>query len=95
MTTLFQVLLLIVDIAKWIVLAHVIMGWLVNFQVLNLRQPIVARLWYGLCGVLEPIYRQVRRVIPVVSGIDFAPLVVLIGIFAVRQALVNNYYAFG
>ncbi len=95
MTTIFQVLLLIVDIAKWIVLANVIMSWLVNFQVLNLRQPIVSQIWYGLRGILEPIYAQIRRVVPVISGIDFAPLVLLIGIFALRQAIVNNMYALG
>ncbi|MBL4927026.1 YggT family protein [Fuscibacter oryzae] len=95
MTTIFQVLLLIVDIAKWIVLANVIMSWLVNFQVLNLRQPIVSQIWYGLKGILEPIYAQIRRVVPVISGIDFAPLVLLIGIFALRQAIVNNMYALG
>lgn len=95
MTTIFQVLLLIVDIAKWIVLANVIMSWLVNFQVLNLRQPIVSQIWYGLRGVLEPIYAQIRRVVPVISGIDFAPVVLLIGIFALRQAIVNNMYALG
>jgi YggT family protein len=95
MTTIFQVLLLIVDIAKWIVLANVIMSWLVNFQVLNLRQPIVSQIWYGLRGLLEPIYAQIRRVVPVISGIDFAPVVLLIGIFALRQAIVNNMYALG
>lgn len=95
MTTIFQVLLLILDIAKWIVLANVIMSLLVSFQVLNLRQPFVLQVWNGLRGILEPVYAQIRRVVPVISGIDFAPLVLLIGIFALRQAIVNNMYAFG
>jgi YggT family protein len=95
MITISQVLLLIVDIAKWIILANVIMSWLINFQVLNLRQPVVAQIWYSLRNVLEPIYTQIRRVIPTVGGIDFAPLVLLIGVFALRQAIVNNMYAFG
>jgi YggT family protein len=39
MSNLYELLMLILFVAKWIVLAHFIMSWLINFQVLNLRQP--------------------------------------------------------
>lgn len=94
MTSLFQILLMIVDIAKWIVLAHVIMSWLINFQVLNLRQPLVAQLWSGLNRVLEPIYSKVRQFVPTTAGLDFAPLIVLVAIYALRIVLMNNIAAF-
>ena len=94
MTSLFQILLLILDIAKWIVLAHVIMSWLINFQVLNTRQPLVYQLWTGLNRVLDPVYAQVRRVLPAMSGIDLAPLLVLVAIYALRIILYNNAAAF-
>ena len=67
-----------------------IMSWLINFQVLNLRQPLVAQLWDGLNRILEPLYRTIRRVLPPMSGIDFAPLVALIGVYALRIILANN-----
>ena len=91
MTSLVQILLLALDIARWLVLAHVIMSWLINFQVLNLRQSLVAQIWYGLNRTLEPTYRQVRRVIPAMGGIDFAPLVVLFAIIALKIVIVNNF----
>lgn len=94
MRTLLEVLLMVVNIAQWVVLANVIMSWLVNFQVLNLRQPLVAQVWYGLRGLLEPIYVRIRRFVPVMGGIDFAPLVLLIAIFALQRAIANNLYAF-
>ncbi|QYK43441.1 MAG: YggT family protein [Paracoccaceae bacterium] len=90
MTSIYQILLLILDIAQWIIIAHIIMSWLINFQVLNLRQPLVAQLWDGLNRVLEPFYSRVRSVLPVMGGIDFAPLVVLIAIIGLRIVLVNN-----
>ena len=40
MTSLLQIVLFAVQILRWIVLVHVIMSWLINFQVLNLRQPL-------------------------------------------------------
>ena len=53
--------MLILDVVNYVILAHVIMSWLINFKVLNLRQPLVAQIWDGLNRLLEPIYRPVRR----------------------------------
>jgi YggT family protein len=94
MTSIFQILLLILDIAQWIIIAHIIMSWLINFQVLNLRQPLVASIWQGLNGLLEPVYNRVRRFLPNIGGIDLAPLVVLIAVYALRIILVNNAAVF-
>ncbi len=90
MTSIFQIALLILDIAKWFVLAHIIMSWLIQFQVLNLRQPFVASVWGGLNGLLEPVYGRVRRMLPNMGGIDLAPLLVLVAIYALRIVLINN-----
>jgi len=90
MTSLFQILLLVLDIVWFFIIAHVIMSWLISFQVLNLHQQLVAQIWYMLNRLLEPIYRPVRRILPPLSGIDLAPLVVLIGVYALRIVLMNN-----
>ena len=94
MQSLFQILMLVLDIVWFFIIAHVIMSWLINFQVLNLHQQFVGQIWYGLNRILEPIYGPVRRVLPNMQGIDIAPLVVLIGVYALRIVLVNNAAAF-
>lgn len=94
MTSLFQILMLILNIAQWIILAHIIMSWLINFQVLNLRQPIVAQIWTGLNKLLYPVYSTVRKFMPNIPGLDLAPLVVLLAIYALRIILINNIAAF-
>lgn len=94
MTSIFQILMLILDIAQFIIIAHIIMSWLINFQVLNLRQPLVASVWDGLSRLLEPIYSRVRRLLPNMGGLDLAPLVVLIAVYALRIVLINNAAAF-
>ena len=68
MTSLFQILLLLIDVAFMIVLIHIIMSWLINFSVLNLRQPLVAQIWHGLNGLVEPIYGPIRRRLPAMGG---------------------------
>jgi len=90
MTSLFQILLLLLDILWFFIIAHVIMSWLINFQVLNLHQQLVAQIWHMLNRLLEPIYRPIRRILPPMSGIDLAPLAALIGVYAIRIILMNN-----
>jgi len=94
MTSLYQILMLILDIAQFIIIAHIIMSWLINFQVLNLRQPLVASIWDGLNRLLEPLYSRVRQILPNLGGLDLAPLVVLLAVFALRIVLTNNIAAF-
>jgi len=94
MTSVLQILLLILDLAQWIIIAHIIMSWLINFQVLNLRQPIVAQIWDGINRLLEPVYSRVRSVLPNLGGLDLAPLVVLLAIYALRIVLINNAAVF-
>jgi YggT family protein len=90
MTSLFQILMLVLDVLWFIMIAHIVMSWLINFQVLNLRQPIVAQVWYGLNRLLEPIYQPIRRFLPDMGGLDLAPLVALLGVYALRIILINN-----
>jgi len=95
MTSIYQILMMVLDVVYYVILVQVIMSWLVNFNVLNLRQPLIAQIWDGLHRLLEPLYSQVRRFIPTMSGIDLAPLVVLLIIIALRIVLGNNRAFFG
>lgn len=94
MTSLFEILLLILGIARFFILAHFIMSWLVNFQVLNIRQPFVAQVWYGLNRILEPVYGPIRRILPSMGGIDLSPIVALVGIYALEIIIRNNVALF-
>lgn len=94
MASFLTILDLVLDLAWFVVIAHVIMSWLISFQVLNLHQPFVAQIWNTLQRLLEPLYGPVRRILPPMQGLDLAPLVVLLGVFALRIILVNNAAAF-
>ncbi len=94
MTSIYQILMLILDVAWFVMIIHIILSWLISFQVLNLRQPLVAQAWSGLNQLLEPVYGRIRSVLPPMGGIDLAPLVALIALFALRTVLANNAAAF-
>ena len=90
MQSLFEILLLILGIARLFIFAHFIMSWLLAFNVLNPRQQFVQQVWQGLSRVLEPIYRPIRSILPQMGGLDLAPLVALIAIYALEIILRNN-----
>ncbi len=94
MYSIFQILMLLLSVVRIFVFAHVIMSWLINFQVLNMRQPLVAQIWYGLNRVLEPVYRPIRNLLPNLGGVDLSPIVLLLGLEIIRIVLVNNVAAF-
>ena len=94
MTSLFQIILLLLDVARFFIFAHFIMSWLISFDVLNVRQPLVGQIWYTLQRILEPVYAPIRSVLPRMGGIDLSPIVALIAIEIIRIVLINNAAAF-
>jgi YggT family protein len=90
MNSILQILTLLLNVAFFIMLVHIIMSWLINFQVLNMRQPLVYQIWSGLNRLLEPVYEPVRKILPDTRPLDLAPLVVFIGIVIARDILIPN-----
>ena len=94
MMSLFQILMLLLGIARFLIFAHFIMSWLISFDVLNVRQPLVGQIWYTLQRILDPIYRPIRNILPNMGGIDLSPIVALIAIEIIRIVLINNVALF-
>ena len=90
MGTLFSILDLLLDVAFFIMVVHIIFSWLIAFEVLNLRQPLVAQIWNGLNQLLEPVYRPIRRLLPATGGLDLAPLVAFLAIIVVQSILMPD-----
>jgi len=91
MGSLVAILLFVLDIVWFLILAQVIMSWLINFNVLNMHQPLVYQIWSGLNRLLEPLYAPIRRILPPMSGLDITPLVLIVVIYALRVILLNNF----
>ena len=85
MMAIYGPLRLILDVVFFIMIIHIIMSWLINFNVLNQGQQFVAQLWYGLNRLLEPIYRPIRNFLPNTHPLDLAPLVAFIVVISLRD----------
>ncbi|WP_372603849.1 YggT family protein [Actibacterium sp.] len=85
MYEIYRFLQLILNVVYFVMIAHIILSWLLSFQVLNPRQPGVAQIWDGLNRLLEPIYRPIRRVLPNTGPLDLAPLVAFVVVIALQS----------
>ena len=81
----------LLNIVWTIVLIHVIMSWLISFNILNVRQPLVGQIWQALENLLQPIYYRIRAFLPNTGAVDLSPLVLLFLIFALRAIILNNF----
>ncbi|MDE2183182.1 MAG: YggT family protein [Alphaproteobacteria bacterium] len=80
-------LLVILELYWWVIIAAVVVSWLVAFNVINLHNNIVHSIARFLDALTEPVFRQVRRIVPVFSGIDISPLIVLLVIWFLQRVI--------
>ncbi len=90
---LYQILQLILGAVFFIMIVHIIMSWLINFNVLNVRQELVGSIWTGLNRLLEPVYQPIRGILPDTRPLDLAPLVAFLIVIALRDIILPT--AFG
>jgi YggT family protein len=95
MVMIYELLKLVLDVVFFIMILHIVMSWLITFNVLNLRQPLVAQLWDGLNRLLEPVYAPIRRILPNTGAIDLAPLVAFLVVIALRDIILPRLLLVG
>lgn len=94
MLAIYGPLQLILSVVYFVMIVHIIMSWLINFQVLNLHQPLVSQIWTGLNRLLEPIYSPIRNILPDTRPLDLAPLVALIIVISLRAYVLPVIFGF-
>ena len=90
MVSLLLIVNMLLDVLKYIIIAQIVLSWLINFNILNIHQPLINQIWRGINQVLEPLYSPIRRRLPYTGEIDFAPLIVFIAILALQIIIRNN-----
>ena len=94
MLAIYGPLQLILNIVYFVMIVHIIMSWLINFQVLNLHQPVVSQIWQSLNNLLQPIYAPIRRILPNTGQMDLAPLVALIIVISLQRFILPVIFGF-
>lgn len=81
----FQLIDAILQIYVFVVFAMVIMSWLLAFNVVNRHNQFVDMIWRTLVALTEPVLGPIRRTMPSLGGLDLSPIILLLGVFFLRE----------
>lgn len=85
-----QFLIPVISIIIFLIFASVIMSWLVGFNIINLRNPMVRQIHDMLHRVTQPILDPIQRMIPPFGGLDFSPIVALLGLSWIQNYVLGD-----
>jgi len=92
---LLDIVMILLNVLWWIIIVQAVMSWLIAFNVINTHNDFVRQLWYVLERITEPLYRPFRRIMPDFGGLDLTPMVVLILLIILQQAVMPRLYLLG
>ena len=92
MRALFLVIDLALQLYIWIVIAMAIFSWLVAFNVVNTRNPVVAMIGDFLYRITDPALRPIRNMLPNLGGIDISPVILILLILFLENVIVRYVY---
>jgi YggT family protein len=87
MRALFLVIDLALQLYIWILIAAAVLSWLVAFNVVNTRNPVVASVGEFLYRITEPVLRPIRNAMPNLGGIDVSPVILILIIIFIRYVI--------
>jgi YggT family protein len=82
----------VIDIYFYILLANVIISWLGAFNIINYNSPAVRQINRILYQLTEPVLGPIRRILPNLGGLDFSPVVVLLGLQFLKKLILAAVY---
>ena len=77
----------IIDIYVWVIILSAVLSWLVAFDIINMRNRFVYLVGDALNRITEPVYRPIRRFLPHMGGLDLSPLILILGLWFLRDLM--------
>ncbi len=93
MIPLIQFIVMVVDLYIWVIIASAVLSWLIAFGVVNTSNRFVYTLGDMLHRLTEPALRPLRQIIPNLGGIDFTPIVLILGMIFIKNVLLIGWIA--
>ena len=90
MTTIVQILYILLTVIWWIIVIQAVLSWLIAFNVINTHNDYVRTIWQALEKMTEPLYRPIRKIMPDFGALDLSPMVVLLILFILMNVILPN-----
>ena len=85
MNALFYLINTVINLYMWAIIISVIMSWLVQFNIINSRSPIVYSIGNILHRITEPLLGRIRAFMPDLGGVDLSPLIAILGLVFLQR----------
>jgi YggT family protein len=92
MRAVLDIVLLVLQIYIWMLIAAAVLSWLVAFNVVNTRNPVVHMVGDFLYRLTEPLLRPIRNMMPNLGGIDVSPVILILLILLLENVIVRYIY---
>ena len=76
---------LVVDLYFKIVVIEVILHWLIHFGIITMTNKYAVKTMEVLQKLTEPVYKKIREKVPLVSGFDFSPFILMLALLFVSR----------
>ena len=86
---LLRILVIVIDLYIWAVIISAVLTWLVHFGVVNTRNQFVSMIGEFLWRLTEPALRPIRRMVPLLGGIDISPVILILGLIFAQMVIGN------
>ena len=93
LTILFDLVEELLSLYRWVVILAAVFSMLVSFGVLDTRNRLVWTIGDFLYRVTEPALRPIRRFVPSIGNIDISPVILIVILWALQEALQRIYFA--
>ena len=77
----------VITLYVWLLIAGAVLSWLIAFNVVNVRNPIVLQIADFLDRVTEPALRPIRRILPNLGGVDISPIILILLLYFLRNVI--------
>ncbi len=77
----------VIELYVWVLIISAILSWLIAFGIVNRHNAIVASVGRFCAALTEPVLKPIRRVVPLIGGVDLSPLIVILLLWFLRSLL--------
>jgi YggT family protein len=92
MRAILDVILIVLQLYIWLLIAAAVLSWLIAFNVVNMRSPVVAAVADFLYRITEPLLRPIRSRMPNLGGLDVSPVILILIIILIERIIVYYIY---
>ena len=79
----------IISLYLYTLFGYVIMGLLIQFQIINTQNKLISTIFRVLITIHEPLLGKIRQYIPFMGGIDLSPVIVILLLSFLKNLLLD------